>query len=55
MTTLSLITLGLTLTLGLVFLAFFLWAVKDGQFNDPEEAKYEMFRNPNEKGEERDE
>ena len=26
------------------FLSLFRWAVKDGQFDDPEEAKYVIFR-----------
>ncbi|MBD3419645.1 MAG: cbb3-type cytochrome oxidase assembly protein CcoS [Chitinivibrionales bacterium] len=35
-----------TLALGLFFFIFFCWAVKDGQFEDTEEAKYELFREP---------
>lgn len=40
----AIITLGLTVLMGLIFLGLFLWAVGDGQMADLEEAKYEMFR-----------
>ncbi len=46
MTLLTIITLGSTLLLGLIFFLFFCWGVKDGQFSNAEEAKYEMFREP---------
>ena len=39
------LTLLITTTLlGGIFFAMFHWAVKDGQFEDPEEAKYVIFR-----------
>ena len=41
---LSIITLCMSVLLGLIFLGLFVWAVKDGQMADVEEAKYEMFR-----------
>ena len=41
---LTIILLILTTLLGGVFFALFRWAVKDGQFDDPEEAKYVIFR-----------
>ena len=44
MTLLTIITLCMTILLGLIFFAMFIWAVKDGQLNDVEEAKYEIFR-----------
>ena len=28
-----------------IFLGFFIWAIKSGQFKDVEEAKYHVFRN----------
>ena len=31
----------------LIFLGFFIWALKTGQFKNAEEAKYQMFRNGN--------
>ncbi|OFZ46475.1 MAG: cytochrome oxidase maturation protein, cbb3-type [Bdellovibrionales bacterium RIFOXYB1_FULL_37_110] len=40
------ITLFLTLLLGFFFFLLFCWAVKDGQYTDTEEAKYLMFREP---------
>ena len=46
MTLLTIITLASTLVLGLIFFLFFCWGVKDGQFSNIEEAKYEMFREP---------
>lgn len=46
MTLLTIITLTSTLMLGLTFFLLFCWGVKDGQFSNAEEAKYEMFRNP---------
>ncbi|MEI6891061.1 MAG: cbb3-type cytochrome oxidase assembly protein CcoS [Pontiella sp.] len=33
-----------TTALGGIFFVLFRWAVKDGQFDDPEEAKYVIFR-----------
>ena len=30
--------------LGAIFFVLFRWAVRDGQFEDPEEAKYVIFR-----------
>ena len=33
-----------SLVLGGIFLWLFIWAVRGGQFQDPEEAKYLMFR-----------
>ena len=41
---LTIILLVLTTLLGGIFFAMFCWAVKDGQFDDPEEAKYVIFR-----------
>jgi len=41
---LTIILLVSTTLLGLVFFLLFRWAVKDGQFDDPEEAKYVIFR-----------
>jgi len=41
---LAIITLCMTVLLGLFFLGLFVWAVKDGQMADLEEAKYEIFR-----------
>ena len=41
---LTIIILITTTLLGLIFFAMFRWAVKDGQFDDPEEAKYVIFR-----------
>ena len=43
---LAIITLCMTVLLGLFFLGLFVWAVQDGQMADLEEAKYEMFREP---------
>jgi cbb3-type cytochrome oxidase maturation protein len=34
------------LALSGLFLWLFVWAVKSGQFKDPEEAKYLLFREP---------
>ena len=34
--------------LGVVFFLMFRWAVKNGQFDDPEEAKYVIFREDDE-------
>ncbi len=42
--TLAIITLCMTVLMGLGFLGLFAWAVKDGQMEDLEEAKYEIFR-----------
>jgi cbb3-type cytochrome oxidase maturation protein len=41
---LTIILLITTTLLGGIFFALFRWAVKDGQFDDPEEAKYVIFR-----------
>jgi len=40
------------LSLGGIFLWLFIWAVRGGQFKDPEEAKYLMFREDEEDAEE---
>jgi len=44
MLTLTIILLITTTILGGIFFGLFRWAVKDGQFDDPEEAKYVIFR-----------
>ncbi len=44
MLTLTIILLITTTLLGGIFFGLFRWAVKDGQFDDPEEAKYVIFR-----------
>jgi len=44
MLTLTIILLITTTVLGGIFFILFRWAVKDGQFDDPEEAKYVIFR-----------
>lgn len=44
MTFFSIVCLALSLSVGLIFFALFCWAAKSGQFDDIEEAKYEMFR-----------
>jgi cbb3-type cytochrome oxidase maturation protein len=44
MLVLTIILLIATTILGGIFFALFRWAVKDGQFDDPEEAKYVIFR-----------
>lgn len=41
---LTIILLVTTTLLGFIFFLMFRWAVKDGQFDDPEEAKYVIFR-----------
>ena len=41
---LTIILLVTTTLLGFIFFVMFRWAVKDGQFDDPEEAKYVIFR-----------
>lgn len=41
---LTIILLVTTTMLGCIFFILFRWAVKDGQFDDPEEAKYVIFR-----------
>ena len=41
---LTIILLISTTLLGFIFFVMFRWAVKDGQFDDPEEAKYVIFR-----------
>lgn len=40
----TIILLISTTLLGGIFFVLFRWAVKDGQFDDPEEAKYVIFR-----------
>ncbi len=40
----TIITLTSTLLLGALFFVLFCWGVKDGQFSDAEEAKYQLFR-----------
>ena len=40
----TIILLITTTLLGGIFFVLFRWAVKDGQFDDPEEAKYVIFR-----------
>ena len=40
----TIILLISTTLLGGVFFVLFRWAVKSGQFDDPEEAKYVIFR-----------
>ena len=44
MLALTIIILVMTSLVGLLFFALFHWAVKNGQFDDVEEAKYQMFR-----------
>ena len=34
----------MTLVIFLVFLGFFIWGIKSGQFHNVEEAKYQVFR-----------
>ena len=41
---LTIILMVTTTLMGGVFFVLFRWAVKDGQFDDPEEAKYVIFR-----------
>ncbi len=41
---LTIILLLSTTFLGFIFFLLFRWAVRDGQFDDPEEAKYVIFR-----------
>ncbi|MDF7806714.1 cbb3-type cytochrome oxidase assembly protein CcoS [Pontiellaceae bacterium B12219] len=41
---LTIVLLIATTLLGTIFFGLFRWAVKDGQFDDPEEAKYVIFR-----------
>ena len=41
---LTIILLIATTLLGGIFFVLFRWAIKDGQFDDPEEAKYVIFR-----------
>jgi cbb3-type cytochrome oxidase maturation protein len=41
---LTILILITTTLLGGIFFMMFRWAVKDGQFDDPEEAKYVIFR-----------
>lgn len=48
MTSLTIIMILISLALGVIFFILFLWGVKDGQFDDLEEAKYQMFREPEE-------
>jgi len=44
MLVLTIILLISTTLLGGIFFVLFRWAVKDGQFENPEEAKYVIFR-----------
>ncbi len=44
MLAMTIILLISTTLLGGIFFILFRWAVKDGQFDDPEEAKYVIFR-----------
>ena len=44
MLTLTIILLLSTTLLGFIFFLIFRWAVRDGQFEEPEEAKYVIFR-----------
>ncbi|MDZ8119445.1 cbb3-type cytochrome oxidase assembly protein CcoS [Pontiella agarivorans] len=44
MLVMTIILLITTTILGGIFFVLFRWAVKDGQFDDPEEAKYVIFR-----------
>lgn len=44
MLVLTIILLVTTTLLGFIFFVMFRWAVKSGQFDDPEEAKYVIFR-----------
>lgn len=44
MLVMTIILLITTTILGSIFFVLFRWAVKDGQFDDPEEAKYVIFR-----------
>ncbi|WP_372807039.1 cbb3-type cytochrome oxidase assembly protein CcoS [Pontiella sp.] len=44
MIALTIILLISTTLLGGIFFVLFRWAVRDGQFDDPEEAKYVIFR-----------
>lgn len=37
-----------SLTMGVIFAVFFLWAVKQGQFKDVEAPKYDMLRDDDE-------
>ena len=46
MSTHVIVSLFASLLLGLVFFGLFCWAVRSGQFDDAEEAKYEIFREP---------
>lgn len=41
---LTIILMITTTLLGGIFFILFRWAVRDGQFEDPEEAKYVIFR-----------
>ena len=49
MTLIIIIIVFMTLLLGFFFFLLFCWAVKDGQYTDTEEAKYMMFREPEDK------
>ncbi len=40
----TIITLIRTLLLGALFFVLFCWGIRDGQFSDAEEAKYQLFR-----------
>ena len=48
MVVVTIILLMSTTLLGVVFFLMFRWAVKNGQFDDPEEAKYVIFREDDE-------
>ena len=54
MTWQTIIILGSTLLMGFIFLCIFLWAVRDGQFENVEEAKYAMFRDDDGEGDDFD-
>jgi cbb3-type cytochrome oxidase maturation protein len=51
MITLHMILLLGSLALGGLFLWLFIWAVRSGQFKDPEEAKYLLFREDDDEAE----
>ncbi len=50
MTWLTILMLSMTIVMGLIFFGLFCWAVKDGQFENVEEAKYVMFREKDNEG-----
>ena len=50
-------TIALTIMSFLIllsFLGFFIWGIKSGQFKNIEEAKYNMFKTPDETAKDRD-